>query len=283
MNTNLTGLFRPLLERTPFRSFPHTLLFLVLPLILLPCSSCALPGSGQTRCGTLDLDGDAIYYEVSGSGPAVVLIHGGQMDCRIWDLQLEAFSETCRVIRYDLRGYAIAHPEMVDAVVAAGPGLSGFSWSADTVQRIGNIIGTARDQGVHAATELWLADPYMIPAMERNGVSARIRQITQENGHVLLNNPLLERGLDPPAAGRLSEIEVPFLILVGGRDVPDIQRITTILEEGVAGARKETVPGAGHIVNMETPERFNRIVLDFLEERGQDKNVSNLAPTGAGS
>jgi hypothetical protein len=33
------------------------------------------------------VNGARIYYEVAGSGPALVLIHGGQMDSRMWDEQ----------------------------------------------------------------------------------------------------------------------------------------------------------------------------------------------------
>lgn len=38
---------------------------------------------------------------------------------------------------------------------------------------------------------------------------------------------------------------------------------------GIAGARKVVIPGVAHMVNMEEPEVFNRIVLEFLE--GVDK------------
>jgi pimeloyl-ACP methyl ester carboxylesterase len=40
-----------------------------------------------------------------------------------------------------------------------------------------------------------------------------------------------------------------------------------LLETGIAGVKKVMIPGAGHIVNMEKPEEFNRIVLDFLSQR----------------
>jgi pimeloyl-ACP methyl ester carboxylesterase len=46
-----------------------------------------------------------IYFEEKGSGPAVVLIHGGQMDRRMWDAQFEEFAREFRVVRYDLRGF----------------------------------------------------------------------------------------------------------------------------------------------------------------------------------
>ena len=37
------------------------------------------------------------------------------------------------------------------------------------------------------------------------------------------------------------------------------------LERGIAGARKATMAGVGHMANLEAPEAFNRIVRQFLE------------------
>jgi pimeloyl-ACP methyl ester carboxylesterase len=43
-----------------------------------------------------------IYYEVTGSGePTIVLIHGGMLDCRMWDEQFELLAKTHQVLRYD--------------------------------------------------------------------------------------------------------------------------------------------------------------------------------------
>jgi len=55
--------------------------------------------------GFAPVAGTRLFYEVKGTGPAVVLIHGGQMDCRMWDDQFTAFAQHFRVIRYDVRGY----------------------------------------------------------------------------------------------------------------------------------------------------------------------------------
>ena len=38
-----------------------------------------------------------------------------------------------------------------------------------------------------------------------------------------------------------------------------------LIAKEVAGAKKAVITGAGHMVNMERPEEFNRIVLDFPE------------------
>ena len=55
--------------------------------------------------GYADVDGGRLYYETSGNGPAIVLIHAGFLDLRMWDPQIPVFSKTNRVIRYDVRGF----------------------------------------------------------------------------------------------------------------------------------------------------------------------------------
>ncbi len=70
--------------------------------------------------------------------------------------------------------------------------------------------------------------------------------------------------LDPPAIGRLGEIRVPTLVIVGDQDVPYIVDIAERLAAGIAAAKKTVISGAAHMVNMERPDEFNRIVLEFL-------------------
>ena len=48
---------------------------------------------------------DGMSYGVRGSGPTVVLIHGGVLDRRMWDHEAEAWASQFRVVRYDLRGH----------------------------------------------------------------------------------------------------------------------------------------------------------------------------------
>jgi pimeloyl-ACP methyl ester carboxylesterase len=47
----------------------------------------------------------AVHTEVAGGGPAVVLIHAGICDSRMWDPQWEALAREHRVLRLDLRGF----------------------------------------------------------------------------------------------------------------------------------------------------------------------------------
>jgi len=53
----------------------------------------------------LQVRGGNLYYETSGEGPPLVLIHAGFLDSRMWDEQFQLFAKVARVIRYDVRGY----------------------------------------------------------------------------------------------------------------------------------------------------------------------------------
>jgi pimeloyl-ACP methyl ester carboxylesterase len=50
-------------------------------------------------------NGGRLYVESKGQGSPVVLIHGGQLDRRMWDREFDSLADRHRVIRYDVRGF----------------------------------------------------------------------------------------------------------------------------------------------------------------------------------
>lgn len=69
-----------------------------------PRGAVRVAADTAVREGILELAGSSLAYDVRGSGPAVVLIHGGGFDRRLWDGQVDALARHFRVIRYDVRG-----------------------------------------------------------------------------------------------------------------------------------------------------------------------------------
>ncbi len=76
-------------------------------LLATVAAACAAGGGGalHVRSGLVAVEGGETWYEVAGSGDAVVLIHGGFGDHRMWDDHFRALASDHRVVRYDLRGY----------------------------------------------------------------------------------------------------------------------------------------------------------------------------------
>ncbi len=57
--------------------------------------TCRLPVDG----------GDAVFCEVTGHGPPLVLTHDAILHRETWDAQFESLSRSYRVVRWDRRGY----------------------------------------------------------------------------------------------------------------------------------------------------------------------------------
>jgi pimeloyl-ACP methyl ester carboxylesterase len=64
----------------------------------------------------------------------------------------------------------------------------------------------------------------------------------------------------------LPEIDVPTLLLYGDADVRSPVSIGEDLHARIPGSKLVVIEGPGHMVNMETPERFNEEVRSFLRD-----------------
>lgn len=101
-------------------------------------------------------------------------------------------------------------------------------------------------------------------------VKRKLEIILKENAHIFESNFPLIRFWQPPqfsVVERLSTIKIPTLIIIGNKDYPAILEIADKLETNIGGARKVVIANAGHMVNMDQPSEFNRVVIDFLKEK----------------
>jgi 3-oxoadipate enol-lactonase len=58
----------------------------------------------------LALPGADLVYDISGTGPVVVLIHGFGLDMRMWEPQVEGLAGSFQLLRYDCRGFGSSGP-----------------------------------------------------------------------------------------------------------------------------------------------------------------------------
>ncbi len=86
----------------------------------------------MTKTGYADVNGARLYYEEEGSGPALVFVHAGIANLRMWDDQIPAFAGRYRVVRYDARGFG--RSPMPDAPFSLSEDLFGLMRHLD-IQR----------------------------------------------------------------------------------------------------------------------------------------------------
>jgi pimeloyl-ACP methyl ester carboxylesterase len=65
----------------------------------------------MTKTGYLDIGGGKVFYEATGEGEPVVLLHAGFVDSRMWDEQWHALSQDFAVLRFDMLGFGKSDPE----------------------------------------------------------------------------------------------------------------------------------------------------------------------------
>jgi pimeloyl-ACP methyl ester carboxylesterase len=123
-------------------------------------------------------------------------------------------------------------------------------------------------RSVEISLQIWTDGPFRTPQQVDPQVRERVRAMTTHNFERGDDEEVRPQHIEPPAAGRLPEINVPARIIVGSEDVEIILSIADKLEKDIGGAKKVVIPGTAHHLNMEKPREFNRVVIDFLEEVG---------------
>jgi pimeloyl-ACP methyl ester carboxylesterase len=63
----------------------------------------------------------------------------------------------------------------------------------------------------------------------------------------------------------LGAIDFPVLIIVGSEDKLTPVREAESLRDGIPHARLRVIEGAGHLSNLERPDEFNGLLLDFIQ------------------
>jgi 3-oxoadipate enol-lactonase len=164
----------------------------------------------------------------------------------------------------------LTEPARVWALVPVAAGLSGFEesaeeeawWEAAMVDAFEAYDAGDMEGAQRGRLKIWAALGTDDPA------GAAIARIAMDNLHELTMDESGEIALDPPAATRLHEIDVPTLVIKAEHDPPGSRRSTDLIAAGIPTARVVMLD-ADHVVNLRAPEAFDEVVLPFLSEMRQ--------------
>jgi pimeloyl-ACP methyl ester carboxylesterase len=278
---------------------PGTVIICPVPIIaaflLFAVPAFAQPASGTTASG--------LFYEASGAGEPIVLIHAFSVDRRMWEPQIAAFDGRFRVVRYDLRGHGrsaapvgpyTGYGDLKDVLDALGiqravlVGLSAGSevainFALTNPDRVSRLVLASPGLGGYRLPPLPWADATFkaaaagdaqaaarlwaqtpIMALRKNETARdTVRSLVEDNWR-LWTFGRTEQPLMPPAITRLAGINSPVLVVTGSEDLSYITDIAALIAKSVANGRHMVIPGAGHIVNLDAPSEFSEAMSVFV-------------------
>jgi len=250
----------------------------------------------------LNRDGVKLYYEVHGSGPAILLTHGYSATSQMWAGQVDALSKGHTLIAWDMRGHGQSdYPEdarayseattvadmaaILDAVgareaVIGGLSLGGYMSLAFHLAhpertRALLIIDTGPGYRSDDAREGWnrnalaTADRYEregLGNLARGSVEMRTSRHRDATGLARAARGMLTQK-DARVISSLPSISVPAIVVVGANDTPFLAA-SDYMTAKIPGAQKVVIPDAGHAANIDQPAAFNATIVGFLQSKG---------------
>jgi pimeloyl-ACP methyl ester carboxylesterase len=251
----------------------------------------------------IDRDGVNIYYEVHGSGPALILTHGYSSTSAMWQGQIEALSKDHKLVLWDMRGHGqsdypddpAAYSEaltvsdiaaLLDAVgaetaIVGGLSLGGYMSLAfhrlhPARVRALLIIDTGPGFKKDDARDSWNKRAHDTAGRFEHEGLAVLKAASRERSTVSHRDASglahAARGMltqrDARVIEHLPDIAVPALVVVGADDAPFLAA-SDYMAAKIPGAAKVVIPAAGHAVNIDQPQAFIAAVLPFLDGLGR--------------
>lgn len=162
--------------------------------------------------------------------------------------------------------FTLAHPERVRALVliCSGPGFKNPEAQARWEAQVGRIADRLEERGFEGYVDGRAAPTAIGRRPELPAAVAAGEAILAQNPRSVAQFGRRVSGPAPGVIDDLAKIEAPALVLVGAEDEAYL-RAGEVMAARLPNSRHVLIPGAGHVVNIEQAQAFDRAVLAFLD------------------
>jgi pimeloyl-ACP methyl ester carboxylesterase len=165
--------------------------------------------------------------------------------------------------------FGLRHPSRALSLVVAGAGYGSVAAERERFRQDSAL--TARrleEDGMKAVAEFYARGPTRVQFLDKDPQGWRdfYERLAAGSaaGHALtLRGVQMTRPSVFELGDRLQRLDVPTLIMTGDEDEPCLEP-ALFLKRMIPMAGLVVMPKAGHAINLEEPDLFNRAVVDFL-------------------
>ncbi|MFK4100379.1 alpha/beta fold hydrolase [Streptomyces sp. NPDC019531] len=163
---------------------------------------------------------------------------------------------------------AIEYPELVRGIVLSGSSVSDFQYTHEETRKVVVESHRALHSGdIEGWTKIFLgavSGPFRSPDELDPHI---LNHLCEMALHTIAKHTPGERDWHVPMTdtwSRVPKIDVPVLVINGTLESPDLIADAELFAATARNGRSVLVEGTSHFPNLERPEEFNAIVLDFL-------------------
>jgi len=166
--------------------------------------------------------------------------------------------------------FALAQPARVRALIMIGSAPSGLELDVSTPPKFAEAEKAFEagdlDRVAEIETQIWFDGTGRTPEQ----VNPVMRKLCYEMNRQALSHEVKQLGkrlpnAETPAFDRLTDLNIPVLVIVGAHDTPYILAAADYMTEKIPLARKVLIEDAAHLPNMDQPQEFREIVTTFLK------------------
>lgn len=249
----------------------------------------------------LQIKGSQIYYETSGDGETLVLLHGGFGTVEDFASQTPELAKRFSVVAFERPGHGRSADngepftfntmtectvDFMDSLNLKAANLVGWSDGAaialmvaiarpDLAKRVVSVGGFFNTDNLSAHDKDWLKSA--TPESFRKAAPEVVKRydefapegpthfpiVFEKTVRMWLNEPDIQKE-------ELAKISAPTLVMAGdGESIP--QEHTLELFRSIRGAQLCILPGSNHFLLSENPDKANRAILEFLVTEEKSK------------
>lgn len=274
-------------------------LLIVLVLLALVLAGCGVEGQNQVR----SFDGVKISYDVQGTGqPVLVFVHGWSCSREYWKEQVSHFAKKHKVVTIDLAGHgqsgssrqeftmesfgkdvaAVAEKLNLDRMILVGHSIGGFVVVEAARQMPGRVVCVVGADEFHDIEKGFTEEDVkgLIAMIEPDfvkGTQGFVRGMFPPDADPELVNWIASdmSSADPEIGTNVFRNLGNYDLkgVVGQIEMPLYSISSDLWPMNLEGNKKyvksfklKLMPGTGHFVMLEDPEKFNKLLEEVMEE-----------------